>query len=51
MLWCSIGAAGYRRTRKDAAAGVDGVTAAQYEAELEAKARRLAPLSLVAIFQ
>ena len=26
----------YRRTRKDAAAGVDGVTAAQYEAELEA---------------
>jgi len=26
----------YRRTRKDGAAGVDGVTAAQYEAELEA---------------
>ena len=26
----------YRRTRKDAAAGVDGVTAAQYEVELEA---------------
>ena len=26
----------YRRIRKDAAAGVDGVTAAQYEAELEA---------------
>ena len=26
----------YRRTRKDAAAGVDGVTAAQYEADLEA---------------
>lgn len=26
----------YRRTRKDAAAGVDGVTAEQYEAELEA---------------
>ena len=26
----------YRRTRKDAAAGVDGVTAAHYEAELEA---------------
>ena len=26
----------WRRTRKDAAAGVDGVTAAQYEAELEA---------------
>ena len=26
----------YRRTRKDAAAGVDGVTAVQYEAELEA---------------
>ena len=26
----------YRRVRKDAAAGVDGVTAAQYEAELEA---------------
>ena len=25
----------YRRTRKDAAAGVDGVTAAQYEADLE----------------
>ena len=25
----------YRRTRKDAATGVDGVTAAQYEAELE----------------
>ena len=24
----------YRRTRKDAAAGVDGVTAAQYEADL-----------------
>ena len=24
----------YRRVRKDAAAGVDGVTAAQYEAEL-----------------
>ena len=26
----------YRLTRKDAAAGVDGVTAAQYEVELEA---------------
>jgi RNA-directed DNA polymerase len=26
----------YRRTRKDGAAGVDGVTAAQYEADLEA---------------
>ena len=26
----------YRRIRKDAAAGVDGVTAAQYEADLEA---------------
>ena len=26
----------YRRTRKDGAAGVDGVTAAEYEAELEA---------------
>ena len=26
----------YRRTRKDSAAGVDGVTAAQYEADLEA---------------
>lgn len=26
----------YRRTRKDAAVGVDGVTAAQYEADLEA---------------
>ena len=26
----------YRRTRKDAAAGVDGVTAANYEADLEA---------------
>ena len=26
----------YRRTRKDGAVGVDGVTAAQYEAELEA---------------
>ena len=26
----------YRRTRKDAAAGVDGVTAVQYEADLEA---------------
>ena len=30
------GVEAYRRTRKDAAAGVDGVTAAQYEAELEA---------------
>ena len=28
--------AAYRRIRKDAAAGVDGVTAAQYEADLEA---------------
>jgi RNA-directed DNA polymerase len=26
----------YRRTRKDGAAGIDGVTAAQYEADLEA---------------
>jgi hypothetical protein len=26
----------YRRTRKDGAAGVDGVTAAQYQADLEA---------------
>ena len=26
----------YRRVRKDAAAGVDGVTAAQYETDLEA---------------
>ena len=31
----------YRRTRKDGAAGIDGVTAAQYEAELE---RNLASL-------
>ena len=31
----------YRRTRKDAAAGVDGVTAADYEVELEANLKSL----------
>ncbi len=31
----------YRRTRKDGAVGVDGVTAAQYEADLEANLSRL----------
>ena len=31
----------YRRIRKDAAAGVDGVTAAQYEADLEANLTEL----------
>ena len=31
----------YRRTRKDAAAGVNGVTAVQYEAELEANLSEL----------
>ena len=31
----------YRRTRKDGAVGVDGVTAAQYEAELEANLKSL----------
>jgi group II intron reverse transcriptase/maturase len=31
----------YRRTRKDAAVGVDGVTAAQYETELEGNLRSL----------
>ena len=31
----------YRRTRKDAAAGVDGVTAAHYEADLEANLTNL----------
>lgn len=31
----------YRRTRKDGAAGVDGVTAAEYEQDLEGNLRRL----------
>ena len=31
----------YARTRKDAAAGVDGVTAAEYEQDLEGNLRRL----------
>lgn len=31
----------YRRTRKDGAAGVDGVTAAEYETDLEGNLRRL----------
>jgi group II intron reverse transcriptase/maturase len=31
----------YRRTRKDGAAGVDGVTAAEYEADLEGNLQRL----------
>jgi RNA-directed DNA polymerase len=31
----------YRRTRKDGAAGVDGVTAAQYEQDLEGNLQRL----------
>jgi len=31
----------YRRTRKDGAVGIDGVTAAQYEAELEANLKSL----------
>ena len=31
----------YRRTRKDGAAGVDGVTAAEYEADLDANLERL----------
>lgn len=31
----------YRRTRKDGAAGVDGVTAAEYETDLEGNLQRL----------
>ncbi len=31
----------YRRTRKDGAAGIDGVTAVEYEAELEANLKSL----------
>ena len=31
----------YRRTRKDGAAGVDGVTADQYEQDVEANLQRL----------
>ena len=31
----------YRRTRKDGAAGVDGVTPAEYEADLDANLERL----------
>ena len=33
--------AAYRRTRRDGASGVDGVTAEQYEQDLEANLRRL----------
>ena len=36
IIHAELAKSGYRRVRKDAAPGVDGVTAAQYEANLEA---------------
>ena len=38
---CRVTEQAYRRTRKDAAVGVDGQTAAEYEANLEANLRTL----------